>query len=103
MAEHLNMPEAELRRKYIRKVGRRFSLKEHKPGRDCVFLQAAGDGGRKCAVYPVRPAQCRTWPFWQQNLADPEAWARAGLRCKGINRGRTYGFEEIERICNATT
>ena len=26
---------------------------------------------RGCSIYPVRPLQCRTWPFWPENLEDP--------------------------------
>ena len=87
-----------MRRKYVRKVGNRYSLKESKPSRDCVFLQPAEDGGRRCAVYQVRPSQCRNWPFWPQNLTDADSWTRAGLRCRGINRGQVHTQDEIERI-----
>ena len=100
MADHLGLAESKFRRRYIRKVGDRYSLKESKPSRDCVFLQPTDGKGRRCAVYPVRPSQCRTWPFWPQNLANSDSWARAGLRCRGINRGEVHTWNEIERIRN---
>ena len=38
---------------------------------DCVFLKEDPERGRKtCSIYPVRPLQCRTWPFWPENLAE---------------------------------
>lgn len=98
MADHLGLAEQQCRRTYVRKVGKRFSLKERKPSKDCVFLHELTDGGRGCGVYPVRPAQCRTWPFWPQNLTTPDCWARAGLRCRGINRGEVRTSDEIQRI-----
>jgi len=49
-------------------------------------------------IYPVRPSQCRVWPFWSSNLTTPFAWNRATQKCNGINRGRLYSFEEIEKI-----
>jgi hypothetical protein len=38
------------------------------------------------------------WPFWPSNLASADAWNKAAQRCPGINSGRLYSFEEIERI-----
>ena len=102
IAEHLGLAEADFRKKYVRKVGRRYSLVEDRISKDCVFLTANGDGGRGCEVYPVRPRQCRTWPFWPINLTDPDSWSLAGLRCPGINRGDTHECDEIERKRKAT-
>ena len=53
---------------------------------------------RKCMIYPVRPSQCRMWPFWPSNLANPAAWNETAQKCPGINRGRLYSCEEIEKI-----
>ena len=57
----------------------------------CVFL---GDGG--CTIYPVRPRQCLTWPFWKSNLKSKE-WNRfLKARCPGIGHGRIYSREDID-------
>jgi len=96
IAAKLQIPEARMRRKYVRKVGRRFSLVERKDNKDCIFLMPDGTGGRKCKVYEVRPVQCRTWPFWPSNLGSPDDWAYAGMRCPGINRGDLHDMREIE-------
>jgi hypothetical protein len=106
IAAHLGLSEAQMRRRYVRRVGRRFSLKERAESRDCVFLlpPASHDGRqvRGCRIYPVRPRQCRTWPFWPGNVSSPAAWAEAGTRCPGINRGRVHGPDRIERNRNGT-
>ncbi len=96
MAAHLRIHEADFRRQYVRRVFRRQSLIE-KANRDCIFLTDGPDGTRRCDVYPVRPTQCRTWPFWTTNLRGPEAWCEAGTRCPGINTGRLVPLDEIER------
>jgi Fe-S-cluster containining protein len=49
-------------------------------------------------IYPVRPSQCRIWPFWTENLKSPDTWNQAVQKCGGINHGRFYSFEEIEKI-----
>lgn len=102
MAEYLKISEAEMRSRYVRKVGRRQSLKEDKKTKDCLFLQPDGNGGKKCTIYPVRPIQCRTWPFWDSNLQSPEDWTFAGVRCPGINRGKQHELKEIVERRNAT-
>jgi Fe-S-cluster containining protein len=97
IAAYLRIPEDQVRKKYVRRIAvERYSLVERKGNRDCVFLTAAEGGRRRCAIYPVRPMQCRTWPFWPTNLVSPDMWAEAGRRCIGINRGEPIPFDEIE-------
>ncbi|MBS3734695.1 MAG: YkgJ family cysteine cluster protein [Phycisphaerae bacterium] len=95
IAAHLELSEPDVRRRYVRRVMRRLSLVEDERTRDCIFLQRDDDGRCGCAIYPVRPVQCRTWPFWPVNLKSPDAWARAGKRCGGINRGETIDYDTI--------
>ncbi|OHB64376.1 MAG: hypothetical protein A2Y77_17895 [Planctomycetes bacterium RBG_13_62_9] len=97
IAKHLDMTPGEVRLKYMRPVGSRTTIVEHNLTKDCIFLQSAG-GVRRCAIYPVRPSQCRTWPFWPENLVSGLAWNRAAMKCPGINWGRHYSCGEIERI-----
>lgn len=102
IAAKLGIDEQEMRKRYVRKVGRRQSLKEDPKTKDCIFLKSGPSGRRSCAIYDVRPTQCRTWPFWPSNLASAEDWSLAHLRCIGINFGRHYSYEEIEAKRNAT-
>jgi len=101
IAAHLKISLEEMMARYVRRIGRRMSLREITQTKDCVFLETAGNGQRKCAIYSVRPTQCRTWPFWQSNLGNRNDWAMAGKRCIGINRGKLHNFEEIETRRNA--
>ena len=97
IAEHLKITPGELRRRYLRRVGLRTTIVEHRTTKDCIFLRQV-EGKRRCVIYPVRPNQCRTWPFWPENLSDPQAWNDVARRCPGINDGRHYSCEEIENI-----
>jgi Fe-S-cluster containining protein len=82
---------------FTRRVGVRLSVVEDFHTHNCIFLTINADGRGVCAIYPVRPAQCRTWPFWVHNLRNPEDWLAAGERCLGVNRGQLHPLEEIER------
>lgn len=91
LARFLDLSLPEFRTKYLRRARGRQSLVERANG-DCVFY----NGG--CTVYPARPRQCRTFPFWPENLADRGAWESAGDGCPGIGRGRHYSIDDIRLI-----
>jgi Fe-S-cluster containining protein len=97
IVDFLKMAVGQFRQKYLRRVGLRTTIIEHRTTKDCIFLQA-GAGGKQCTIYSVRPCQCRSWPFWASNLASPGDWNKAAQKCPGINRGRLYSFEEIKKI-----
>ena len=97
IAEFLNITVEELSKKYLRRAGFRRTIIEERSSKDCIFLQEIG-GKKGCLIYPVRPRQCINWPFWPSNLTNPDTWNEAARRCPGINRGRLYSFEEIEKI-----
>lgn len=86
----MEVPEFETR--FVRRVGRRKSLVEL-PNGDCVFFDRRT---RRCTVYRQRPRQCRTWPFWESNLATPADWAQTCRDCPGSGQGPTVPLEHIE-------
>ncbi|MBX9582953.1 MAG: YkgJ family cysteine cluster protein [Gemmataceae bacterium] len=85
-------PVEEFTAVYTRKARGRRTLKE-KAGGDCVFFER----GKGCTVYPVRPPQCRTWPFWESNVETPEAWEQTKAVCPGSGRGELIPADEITR------
>lgn len=96
IAAFLGKSDSGLTRAHIRPVGRQFSLTEDKKTGDCCFLVTSPKGKRTCSIYPVRPLQCRTWPFWTSNLEDRHAWQDAAGACPGMNKGKHYDFVQIE-------
>ena len=96
IAAHLGHGQDEFRRRYTREVDGRRSLIE-KPGGDCVFLTRSG-GKSSCSIHPVKPLQCRTWPFWTDNLRTKARWESAGRMCPGMDHGPRYDFVAIEEL-----
>ncbi len=92
IAEVLNEPVEEVRAFHAKPAGRGMSLREKANG-DCTFY----DREKGCLVYEARPRQCRTWPFWESNVATPEAWERAKQVCPGSGKGELILAEEITR------
>lgn len=95
IADYLHEPLEQVAqmKSYVGFRGR--SLRERANG-DCVFY----DKTAGCTIYPVRPGQCRTWPFWHSNLKTPSAWQRTCDKCPGAGQGELISAEEITRRLN---
>ncbi len=111
MAEAIGVSEGDFYRDYARRVGNRWSLREtviEKDGEslhDCVFLDRTTSPGKAmCRVYMARPTQCRTWPFWPENLTSRRAWVGAKSRapCPGMGSGTLIPIERIRVLRDQT-
>jgi Fe-S-cluster containining protein len=92
IARSLGMSVDRFRKEYLVRDGDgEVSLRIQANG-DCVFWNEG------CAIYPVRPRQCRTYPFWAENLESAESWASVLETCHGAGRGRLYRLEEIRSV-----
>ncbi len=99
IATFLGMETQQFTKRFVRRVGFRLSLVE-KADYDCIFLRRM-DGRVGCEIYPVRPLQCRTWPFWNTNLKTPASWATAAEGCPGMNCGEVREADLIEQARTA--
>ena len=91
MAVHFKMTTSEFTARYTEKEDGLYQLKYK--DKDCPFLRE-----NRCAVYEARPWQCRTWPFWPENM-NTEIWEKeVAAWCPGVGKGRLYTGEEIEAI-----
>jgi spermidine synthase/Fe-S-cluster containining protein len=66
---------------YLIKISYKISIKEIKTDKNyaCIFLD---NKRNRCSIYPVRPNQCRTFPFWSYYKDKPEEVAR---ECPGVS------------------
>jgi Fe-S-cluster containining protein len=91
LAAHFHISLTEFTTKYVRKIDGFYELKY--TDKDCPFLE-----DNKCTVYASRPWQCRTWPFWPENM-DSDVWMNEVVpSCPGVGRGRLFSAAEIEEI-----
>ena len=95
IAKFQSEPIEQVRGLTTRATPRGRSLREKANG-DCVFYER----GKGCTIYPVRPRQCRTWPFWERNVASPETWRQTCEECPGSGRGQLISAEEITHRLN---
>ena len=60
---------------------------------NCIFLK-----DKKCSVYTCRPSQCRTWPFWNENM-NAKVWnENISINCPGIGKGKIIKYKIIKKL-----
>src|SRR6185503_7436805 len=92
IALHLGIAEEAFLERYCLQEDGWVSLRMDSPA--CPFL---GEGNT-CAIYPVRPKQCASWPFWKENLRRSTWEGEVKADCPGIDQGELHPRAEIERI-----
>lgn len=95
IAGHLRLDPSEMKQRCLYPYKGSFSIKEDHQG-NCLFF----DNG--CTIYPVRPVQCRAFPFWFDNVRSQARWRNIARQCPGIGKGRRYSKEEIIALAQAT-
>jgi Fe-S-cluster containining protein len=82
MATYVGLEPVEFERKYVYRT--KHSLRLRKPRHSqCHFLTATG-----CSLHPVKPVQCRTYPFWPEYVEFRDLWEYEGKnKCPGIGKG----------------
>ncbi len=81
IADFLGLDFGTFTKRFVRQIGSQYSLIEklHKSGLACVFF----DDDKKCTIYPVRPAQCKKFPFWDIFKNNAEGAFR---ECEGVEK-----------------
>ena len=88
LARFLDLTIAEFKERYTEQDEGETVLRMDQP--QCPFLE-----GTRCTVYPVRPTQCRTFPFWDNNLASRASWKRLRKFCPGTESGAVHSLRVI--------
>ncbi|MCD6117823.1 YkgJ family cysteine cluster protein [bacterium] len=88
ISEFLNISKQDLFSKYLKTGEHGVVVREFDDGR-CIFFD------KGCRIYPVRPVQCRSFPFWFKNLRNEDVWKKTAENCPGIGQGELFSFEEI--------
>ena len=91
---HLQLSRGWFRRRYLRRLPDGDLVASWQSDGRCVFL----DEKEECGIYPVRPVQCRTYPFWPEIVNHQRDWWRESRRCEGINRGEVVPVTRIREL-----
>jgi len=98
LRDYLGLSRPWFRRRYVVPVNDKVEgIRLGADGR-CPFLL----DDRSCRVYPVRPLQCKTYPWWPE-LLRPAAWKAEARRCEGIGQGPVIALTTIRGNLNLPT
>ena len=94
LAKHFNINKMDFIKKYCTKTDGFTHLNEFKQNKgNCIFLK-----NKKCTVYKNRPTQCRTWPFWNENMKNKTWNTNVEKYCPGVGAGTLISYERIKNI-----
>ena len=92
IANFFNISINTFKNKYCAVTNGYIHLKEINASSNCRFLK-----NKKCSIYINRPSQCRTWPFWKENM-NAKKWNENITKfCPGIGKGELYNKETIDK------
>ena len=91
-AKYFNISVKKFKEKYCQVTDGFIHLIEKKSLKGkCLFLNK-----NKCSVYKSRPSQCRTWPFWNENM-NSKIWNEdISINCPGIGKGNKIKSDSIK-------
>lgn len=87
IAGYLGLPTADFERRYVYRTKNLRRLRTPRESQ-CHFLNASG-----CSIHPVKPAQCRIFPYWPELVDDKRKWQAAARWCPGIGKGELIQIE----------
>ena len=93
LTNYFNHTLEEFKKKFCQTTDGYLHIKEVRNNGDCYFLE-----NKRCSIYKARPTQCRTWPFWPENMKT-KIWNNEVLNfCPGIGKGKTINKNKIELL-----
>jgi len=87
IAAFLGMAPAEFERRYVYRTARQSRLRVPRDAQ-CSFLREGG-----CSIHPVKPVQCRIFPFWPELVESRREWKKTAGYCPGIGKGPLVQIE----------
>ena len=92
IAKYFNISINLFKKKYCDYSDGYLHLKEIHSNGNCQFLD-----NKRCTIYTARPTQCKTWPFWKENM-NTKKWNNEIIDfCPGIGKGSLISFSMIQR------
>jgi len=88
-ANHLDITSKDFIKKYINSLKRGFHVSD---SHESCPLYKEGIG---CSIYPVRPIQCSTFPFWETNFITLTAENNLYKECPGMGKGKFYPYSIV--------
>ena len=86
----LKLKPAEFERRYLYRTKHLRRLRVPRASQ-CYFLREGG-----CSIHPVKPVQCRTFPYWPELVESRKEWHKTASYCPGIGKGELVQIENAQ-------
>jgi len=96
LSKYTNLKIKDFIKLYCVKHAGFIHFKEHKKNGECQFLEK-----KRCSIYVARPTQCRTWPFWDENMKTKIWNEEIVFFCPGIGKGKIIKQSQILKKINS--
>jgi len=87
IAQFVGMKPAEFEKRYVYRTKHLLRLRMPRHTQ-CHFLREDG-----CSIHPVKPVQCRIFPFWPELTEDKREWRKTAQWCPGVGKGPLVQIE----------
>ena len=91
-AQFLGLTPADFEQRYIYRTRHLRRLRIPRGGL-CRFLRPDG-----CSIHPVKPTQCRAFPFWPELVRSARGWRKTAKYCPGIGKGPLIQIETARQV-----
>ena len=91
-AEYLELTVSDFKSEFLKRQDDLWLI-EVEESRPCPFLVEHG-----CAIHKAKPAQCRSYPFWRENMETRNHWLLTAAFCPGINKEQEVSHSSIEEF-----
>jgi len=95
LAKHIDLSTKDYINLYCDKTDGFIHFKERRKNGECQFLEK-----KRCSIYATRPTQCRTWPFWGENMKTKMWNDEIKSFCPGIGKGKVIQSSKINKYIN---
>ena len=90
ISKYLRIEINKFKKNYCAYTDGYLHLREMRKDGNCIFLK-----DKRCTVYKGRPMQCRTWPFWSENM-NFKTWNSQIIGfCPGVGKGEKIDKRKI--------
>jgi Fe-S-cluster containining protein len=92
IAAYVNMSPAEFEERYVYRTARLMRLRKP-PAKQCMFHVE-----NRCSIHPVKPTQCRIFPYWPEIIESQSSWDETAKSCPGMNQGPLIQIEIARNV-----
>jgi uncharacterized protein len=94
IAAYIDLTPAEFEAQHVYRTKNLLRLRKP-PERQCIFHV-----DNRCSIHPVKPTQCRVFPYWPEIIESQDSWNATAQTCPGMNTGPLIQIEIAKTLAS---